>query len=213
MGGCCRPSDFDDVFDEPSARRKARAYERRGVQGDSRRIVDLVRDRIRPGYTLLEVGGGVGEVQLELLKDGAASAVNVELASTYEAVARHLAETRGLAGRVERRVADFVAEAPTVAPADVVVMNRVVCCYPHAGALVGAAAERARRLLVVTMPVERWWIRLGLRVANVYCAVRGSTFRGYLHPLSAVSAAAERHGLRRATLDRRLLWQLIAFER
>ncbi|MEK7862793.1 MAG: SAM-dependent methyltransferase [Chloroflexota bacterium] len=170
--------------------------------------------RVAPGYSGREVGGGIGAIPLELLTGGgAASALNVELSTTYESVATELLRARGLEGRVTRRIGDFVSEAGTVPPADIVVMNRVVCCYPDADRLVGAAAARARRLLVLTFPVDRWWIRLGLRAANLLLRVRGSTFRAFAHPTRRVLAAAERQGLRPSTHHRGLIWQLVAFER
>jgi 2-polyprenyl-3-methyl-5-hydroxy-6-metoxy-1,4-benzoquinol methylase len=213
VGGCCRPGDYDKVFDEKNARSKARAYARKGLTGDARRIVDLVRGKLSPGYSVLEVGGGIGEIQLELLRDGAARVLNVELATQYEAVASELIRERGLGDRVERRLGDFVREAAAIPAADVVVMNRVVCCYPDADALVGAAAEHARRYLVMTFPVERWWIRAGLAAANALLAVRGSTFRGYAHTTSAVLSAAQGRGMRPAEQRRGLIWQLVALER
>lgn len=214
MGGCCRPGDLDDVFDEENARKQARSYQRKGLGGTSRQIVALIRERVAPGYTLLEAGGGIGAIPLELLTaGGAASAMNMELSTTYEPAAADLLRERGLEGRVTRRIGDFVSEAPTLPPADVVVLDRVVCCYPDADRLVGAAATHARRLLVLTFPVDRWWIRLGLGMANLLLRVRGSAFRGFAHPTRGVIAAAEREGLRPATHRRGIIWQLIAFER
>ncbi len=213
MSSCCRPGDYDKVFDEKHARAKAREYVRKGLTGDARRIVELVRDRTSPGYSVLEVGGGVGEIQLELLKTGAARATNVELATQYETVASELIHDHGVGDRVERRLGDFVREATAVPAADVVVMNRVVCCYPDADALVGAAADHARRLLVMTIPVDRWWVRWGLGAANMLLAIRGSTFRGYAHATRAVLATAERHGMRPTQHRRGLIWQLIVLER
>jgi len=213
VGGCCRPSDFDQIFDEKRARNKARDYARKGVTGDSRRIVELVRRNIPPGYSLLEVGGGIGEIQLELLRDGAAHVVNVELATQWEHSALELLRERGLGDRVDRRLGDFVREGDNIPTADVVVMNRVVCCYPDAEALVGAAADHARRLLVMTFPVDRWWIRCGFAAPNVLLSLRGSTFRALVHPTRAVRSTAERHGLRLAQHDRGIIWQLLAFGR
>jgi hypothetical protein len=213
VGGCCRPSDFDQIFDAKRARNKARDYAREGVTGDSQRIVDLVRRSIPPGYSLLEVGGGIGEIQLELLRDGAARAVNVELATQWEKSALELLRERGLDDRVERRLGDFVREGDNIPAADVVVMNRVVCCYPDADALVGAAADHARRLLVMTFPVDRWWIRCGLAAGNALLSLRGSTFRALAHPTHKVRSTAERHGLRLAQHDRGIIWQLLAFGR
>lgn len=213
MSSCCQPGDYDKVFDEKHARSKATAYAREGVTGDERRIVDFVRGRMSPGYSVLEVGGGVGEIGLELLNDGAARALNIELATKYESVAAELIRERGLGDRVERRLGDFVREAERVPAADVVVMNRVVCCYPDADALVGAAADHARRYLVLTIPVDRWWIRFGIGIGNAFLALRRNTFRGYVHATRAVLAAAERRGMRLAERRCGLLWQLIALER
>jgi len=213
MSSCCRPGDYDKVFDEKHAHGRAREYARKGLTGDARRIVDIVRAKVSPGYSVLEVGGGVGEIQLELLKTGAARATNVELATQYETVASELIHDHGVGDRVERRLGDFVREATAVPAADVVVMNRVVCCYPDADALVGAAADHARRLLVMTIPVDRWWVRWGLGAANMLLAIRGSTFRGYAHATRAVLATAERHGMRPTQHRRGLIWQLIVLER
>ena len=213
MSSCCKPGDYDKVFDEKHARSKASEYARKGLTGDAQRIVDFVRGRISHGYSVLEVGGGIGEIHLELLKRGATRAVNVELATQYETVASELIRERGVGDRVERRLGDFVGEASTVPDADVVVMNRVVCCYPDADALVGAAAEHARRYLVMTFPVDRWWTRLGLALGNVCFALRSDTFRAYVHSTSAVLATAQRHGMRPVEHSRGFIWQLIALER
>ena len=213
MSSCCQPDDYDKVFDEKHARSKARDYARSGLTGDAQRIVDFIRGRMPQGYDVLEVGGGVGEIQLELLKTGAAHVTNVELATRYETTAAELLREHGVTDRVERRLGDFVREAGAVPAADVVVMNRVVCCYPDPDALVSAAASHARRLLVMTFPVDRWWIRLGLRAANLLLAIRGNTFRGYAHVTRNIIATAQRHGMRPALHRRGLIWQLIALER
>ena len=213
MGGCCRPGDYDKLFDEKNARAKAREYARKGLNDDAQRIVAFVRRRLSPGYSVLEVGGGVGAIQLELLRNGAATAVNIELATQYETVAAELIRERGLGERVTRRLGDFVRESGAIPDADVVVMQRVVCCYPDVDALVGAGADHARRLLLLTFPVERWWIRVGLAAENALFRLRGSTFRSFVHSTAAVLAVAQRHGMRVADHHRGLIWQVVAFER
>ena len=90
------------------------------------------------GASVLEVGAGVGAIELELLAAGAARATDVELSGEYEEEAQKLLDEHGVADRVERRVGDFVTEP--VEPHDVVVLHRVVCCYPDVDALVGVAA-------------------------------------------------------------------------
>ena len=80
--------------------------------------------------TVLEIGGGVGEVQIELLRMGASRALNLELSAAYENEAAQLLQEAGAAGRAQRRIHDIAVDPEAVAPADVVVLNRVVCCYP-----------------------------------------------------------------------------------
>jgi len=210
---CCAPGDLDDVFSPDQARADARAYRRDGLDGEARRIADAVRARMRTGYTVLEVGGGVGAIQLTLLRDGAASTTNVELSHSYEPFARELIHEAALDGRVVRRVGDFVAEAATVPAADVVILQRVVCCYPFATALVEAAAEHATRVLVMTLPRDAWPIRAAIAMANLWPRLRGWKFRAYVHRTREVVSAAERKGLRLVEHRPGLVWQMLVLAR
>jgi len=212
MAGCCNPIDYRRLFSRKYASRDARRYRQRGLGTTSRALVDLAGDV--EGATVLDVGGGIGAIDLELLAAGAERATNVELSGGYEEAASALLSERGLSDRVERRVADFVSEGDAVEPHDLVVLHRVVCCYPDVDALMGAAAEHARRRLVLTYPQEHLLMRLGLRVINLWLRVSGCGFRTYVHPIARILGAAEVHGLR---LERRehqgFLWESAALVR
>lgn len=212
MSGCCARG-CEEFFTERTARRDARRYRRRGLDATAQRMIDFLKGRGLQGRDVLEVGGGVGAIQLELLKAGAERAVNVELSPAYEESARELLSEAGLEGRVERRLLDFAEGAGEIGPADVVVMHRVVCCYPDYERLVGAAADRARRQLVLSFPREAWWTRLGLGVANLWQRLRRSSFRAYLHPPASILAVARARGLRPASEHRGWVWQIAALER
>ena len=148
MAGCCNPTDYRRLFSSKQARRDARRFRRRGLRGTSRDLVELAGDV--HGASVLDVGGGVGAIELELLSAGAERATNVELSGGYEETAAELIAERGVETRVERRVGDFVTAE--IEPHDVVVMHRVVCCYPDADALVGSAADHARHQRQETDP-------------------------------------------------------------
>jgi magnesium-protoporphyrin O-methyltransferase len=198
------------MFGARQARLAAARYRKRGLGGTSRDLVELAGDV--SGATVLEVGGGVGAIELELLSAGAERATDVELSGEYEEEARKLLAERGLSDRVERRVGDFVVEP--VEPHDVVVMHRVVCCYPDVEALVGVAADRARRRLVLTYPQERWYTRAGMGAINVFMRLNGSEFRTFVHPVARMADAAGEHGLELAERRRRgVFWESARFER
>ena len=173
------------------AMRDARKFRRRGLRGSSRDLVELAGDV--DGASVLDVGGGVGAIELELLAAGADRATNVELSGGYEDEAAELIAERGVEGRIDRRVGDFVTAE--IAPHDVVVMHRVVCCYPDVDTLVGTAADHALRVLLLTYPQEGLVLRLAFRAMNTFLRLSGSSFRGYVHPIARIDAVAEAHGL------------------
>ncbi|GAC1475182.1 MAG: hypothetical protein PVS3B2_03740 [Candidatus Dormibacteraceae bacterium] len=213
MSDCCTPKGYRTLFSEKSASSEAKRYRRRGLDATSRRIFDLVKTRGVEGKTLLEVGGGVGAIEIELLKAGMAKAVNVELTPTYEAAAGDLLGEAGLAERVERKVMDFTEAGEEVGSADVVVMNRVLCCYPDMPRLAGAAAEHARDVLVISFPNDRWWTQMGVSFGNFAFGLFRVQFRLFLHPPDQILAAVERHGFKTMFSERGLLWQVAGLER
>lgn len=201
------------MFSERNARAEAKRYRRNGLDPTSRQISELVRRHGVAGKTLLEIGAGIGSLQLELLKAGAARVTSVELTPTYEDVASELTDEAGLRDRVERRLMDFAATPDEAAAADVVIMNRVVCCYPDMPRLVGAAADHAQGLLVLSYPRETWWTRIGLRLGNLALRLARREFQIYLHSPKRIIATCEQHGL--STLLNRdgTLWTVAALGR
>jgi magnesium-protoporphyrin O-methyltransferase len=213
MSDCCSPKGYRQIFSEKNARGEAKRYRRKGLDGTSRRIADLLKERGVEGKSLLEVGGGIGAIQIELLKAGIARAINVELTPTYEEAADQLVREAGVADRVERKVTDFAEAVPDVEVADFVVMNRVLCCYPDMPKLAGAAAERARRALVLSFPNDRWWTRLGLTVVNLGFRVFRVQFQVFMHSPKLILATVERHGFTTRFNQRGMVWQVATLER
>ena len=211
MSDCCTPKGYRTIFSEKSAQSEAKRYRSKGLDKVSRRIVDLVKERGVKGRTVLEVGGGIGAIEIELLKAGATRATNVELTPTYEEAAGELLREAGLLDRVDRRVGDFVEVDPDAA--DLVILNRVVCCYPDMPRLVAAAAEHARSTLILTFPNDRWSTRLGLALVNLGFRVFRVQFQVFLHRPDRILAAGEEHGLRTQLNHRGLVWQTAALER
>jgi len=210
---CCSPKGYKWVFSERNARREADRYRRQGLDRTSQRIVDFLKGRGVDGRSVLEIGGGVGGIQIELLKAGASRALSIELTPTYETAAGELLRETGLAGRVERRVADFAEKANDVERADIVILNRVICCYPDMPRLAGAAADHADEILVMSYPVSRWWTRLGLLIANSMLWVARREFHIFVHPPRQIIATSEGHGLRSVLDQPGQLWTVAALQR
>src|SRR5262249_8651358 len=169
--------------------------------------------RVGRGERGLEIGGGTGEIELELLRSGAERATTVELSPAYEQEGRALFEHAGLEERVEWRYGDVATERELAPSADIVVLNRVVCCYPDMPGLVGAAAEKTRRSLALSFPRDTWFMRIGARAINAWSRLRGSDFRFFVHKPADIVATASSSGLRLIDEHSGRLWQVAALAR
>jgi Methyltransferase domain len=207
--GCCPPPGCE-IFTERVARRDAARYRRKGLSKASRKLLALVLGK---GEDVLEVGGGVGALQIELLRRGATRAFNVELSPAYEGEASSLLSEHGFEARVDRQLFDFAREGARVPHADIVLLNRVVCCYPDMPTLLGVAAEHTRRVLAMSYPPDRWPFRLAARAINLWCWFSRREFRFFVHSPAAMVDVAAARGLRLAERERTGIWELAAFER
>lgn len=209
MAGCCDPRGYDRVFDARFARRTAADYRAKGLNSAARAIVRAVEERGVQGASVLEIGGGVGAIQVELLRRGAAASTNLELSPAYEPEAAALLAEAGLTGRVTRRIVDIAADPDSVDAADVVILHRVVCCYPDHARLLQAAAARARRQLVFSFPPRNLVTRALLASDNARHRLGRREFRAFAHPPAAMFGVLAASGLRPRIVHRGPVWRVV----
>jgi len=218
VADCCDRDDFDaegydSVFGDRFARRMARRYRKRGLSPAARGISAFLAERDIAGATLLEIGGGVGELHVELLRQGAAHATNLEISGSYEAEASALLERAGMQGRVDRRRVDIARAPDEVEPADVVVLHRVVCCYPDYQRLLSAAGSKADRLLVFSHPPRNLASMTVMAWENAWRRVKGDSFRTFVHPPREMLGVLADAGLRPSYRWRGFGWRVVGLER
>lgn len=201
------------MFGPRVAKRSLERYRRRGLDPLERRMLDTVAASDVDGATVLEIGGGVGALQAELLRAGAARGEVVELVDAYEPYARELAWEQGLSERSGFRVLDVLESPEAVDPAAIVILNRVVCCSPDGLALTQLAGRLAQRALLLSFPRDRLLVRVGIRLLNAWQRLTRRSFRVFMHRPAALFAAAEGQGLRLAMHERGRLWDLATLER
>ena len=175
---CSCSADQLDIFDEKAARRALRRYLDDGLGGsDALQIAAWAEEGGLDGRTVVEVGGGIGQIQADLLRRGAATGRIVELVAEYEGPAAELARGAGIADRSSFALADLLEEPDSVEPADIVVLRRVVCCTPDGPELLAAAAGKARRTVLASYPRDRLLVRLAFGLENLGFALFRKRFR------------------------------------
>lgn len=211
---CPQCQGIENLFDKGVAQDDLKSYHRKGPSKQTRLLLDFIRASGVDGLRLLDIGGGVGVIQHELFKAGIGSAVDVDASSAYMAVAREEAQRQGYADRVQYLHGDFTELAPQVEQADIVTLDRVICCYPDMHALVGLSSARAGKVYALVFPRDSWWMKIGRYALNFTMWLQRSSFRFFVHPSSEVDAIVRKNGLeQRFRRNAGLVWQIVVYAR
>jgi len=211
---CC---DFGNTanrqFNAKRAEKELAGY-RRGKLGPT---TGLMRDAVvttQPhARSVLDIGAGIGRLTFELLDRGFDRATMIDASHQYVAVATEEAERRRHAAAITMIEGDFVTIAAAVTPAEVVTLDRVVCCYEDYRGLLIAATAHASRAIALSFPRDRWFVRLGVRVENALRRLRGNEFRNYVHPPGEIYRLITGAGFHRIEERRTRTWAIEIYGR
>ena len=209
---CAHCQCIDRLFDRKVAERELRKYRAKGPPKTTRLLIEALDDGIG-NQTLLDIGGGVGVIQQELLKRGASSATAVDASRAYLQVAAEEAERRGTTGRINYHFGNFVDLAGEIPAADIVTLEKVICCYPDMRALVGLSSARAKKLYALVFPRDAWWLRAVAKLVNWFTRYQRNAFPIFVHLTEDVEAILRENGLRRRFYRKTLIWQVMVYER
>jgi len=208
---CCEITD--SAFSEAEARADLKNYRKRGPAEQTKLILEAIRSLELENADLLDIGGGIGAIHHELLEDMARKATHVDASSAYLKEAKEETARRGHGERVNFIHADFTQVASDLPKADIVTLDRVVCCYPDFRGLLKAAAQHSRSAVALTYPRETWYLRVGLKVVNIFQNLRRDPFRVFLHPISEMDSLLKREGFERVSLRRLFVWEMSLYQR
>ena len=208
---CCQCKGINTVFNEEEARRKLKSYRKSGPDKTTRMLIEALTSEDMKGMTLLDIGGGVGAIQHELVRAGIERATGVEASAAYIKAVRHEAERQGHADRVNYHHANFVDIAHQIPAADIITLDRVICCYHDMPSLVRLSVAKAKMLYGLVYPRDTWWMRAVASIGNLYFRMARNPFRGYIHPTKAVDALVRENGLRQRFYKKSFLWQVVVY--
>jgi len=207
---CCA---IEAQFGRRIAQRDLANYRRSGPSPSTQQLLSATRQAGIAGATVLDIGGGIGVIAHELLASEAAHGTIVDASAAYLAAAHQESERRHSSEHLTLLNGDFLGIAQDVPVADVVTLDKVVCCYPDMAGLLAASVGRTRRLLGIVYPRDSWWMRFAIVMQNWLRALRGSAFRVYVFPNAAIDNAIRRAGLAPRSQRRGFVWVVALYER
>jgi magnesium-protoporphyrin O-methyltransferase len=215
MPGCC--STFETAATRQFSERKAagdlQQYRKKGPGATTRLLLDGIAAAGPLDGSVLDVGSGVGSLTFELLGRGITRAVAVDASSAYIGAAREEASRRGRAGAITFVHADFVAAESQLPQATIVVLDRVVCCYPEYEPLLEAALRHAERCVALSYPRDNWYGRLVCRLENLQRRITGNAFQTFVHPGRDMERIITGAGFQRSSRRTTWLWAIDVYTR
>jgi magnesium-protoporphyrin O-methyltransferase len=209
----CNALGCAEMFGDRIARREAARFRRHGLEPRSRRLLEALAGRVPlPGKTAVEVGAGVGGLTISLLEKGVAHATIIDASPAYVETARAIATERGVAGALTAGIGNY-AEDEAGEYADIVVMDRVVCCYPAWRGLLERATAQAAAAIALAYPRDTGYNRLGTALINILMRLRGSPFRVFVHPPRLMHAFLESRGFSAEVVGCTPVWELVVARR
>lgn len=209
----CHCCGIEDVFDERSAARSLKRYLQNGPKRTTRILLDALIAEDIQGSSLLDIGGGIGAIQFELLNAGINHVIGVEASGANVRVARSESRRRGVAEHTKHYHADFVEIQEQLPDADIVTLDRALCCYGDMPALVDRSAKHTRSRLGIVYPRDNWLNKMLVALLNAVLALRHSPFRVFVHATDAVDQLLRDGGLHLKYLRRTPFWQVMVYQR
>ena len=209
----CSCNGCDSQFGAEHAANDLKRYRKNGPDRTTQLLLDALKRERLEGATLLDIGAGIGVIHHELLSAGVRSATHVDATDANIQAAEQEVMRRGHVDQVNFLQGDFVALAPEIPAADIVTLDRVICCYPNMEELVSGSAVKARHLYGAVYPRERWANKAWVSAGNLVRRLLRNPFRTFVHPIAAIDEILARNGLKPLSVRDTFVWRVAIYAR
>ena len=209
---CCTTSGTGSFFSK-SAGYYARKFRRKGLDRPQKIIVGIAKNEELSSRTILEVGCGVGGLHLTLVQGGARSAFGLDLSDRMIEKAKELATGMGIRDRVDYAAGDIVELDDRVPRSDIVILDKVVCCYNDPATLLAHAAAKCGSLLVLSYPRDAFIPRWGFKSQAFFGDLLRWSFHAMYHEPELIDGILASLGFSELAAGYTPIWQVKAYTR
>jgi len=210
---CRQCQGIETTFNEKIVSKELKKYREKGSAKTTRLLINFLKNEGVKDMRLLDIGGGVGAIQHELLKEGLSSAISVDASSAYLNVAKKEAEYQGHVDRIVYHHGDFINLSPNIPLVDIVTLDRVICCYPDMEKLVETSIARAKSYYCIVFPRNTWWVRIGISLINIIEKLKRSDFRVFTHSREDIHNVVQEKNFELCIDKKAGIWQVDVFKK
>ena len=211
---CCCLDPYALMFDKEKADQDMKDYHETGIKKSSRPLFSLINDLPLKGKSLLDIGGGIGAISFELFKKDLKNSTHNDISKAYLSAFSNEVEKQELDNRVKVIPGDFSQMHEAFEMADIVSLDKVICCYPDFHTLVSRSVAKAGRWYVYNVPRNKWWVRLGMWLDMHWTKYKtGKSFKSYVHPIAEINELIRNAGFDKVGQAYEREWTAVLFEK
>ncbi len=210
---CCSNEAIEKQFDKDRVANRVNQYHSKGISKETRILVDSLKSIGIDGYSLLDIGCGFGAIGIKLLESGVAKVENIEASLSYLEAAKTETKKRNFNDKTSFTHGNFIEIAENVSAADIVTLDKVICCYDELEPFVKSSCEKTVKHYGVIYPRDNWWVKAAIGIENLMRKIKGNTFRVFVYPTERVDRLIKEHGLKKVFYKATMVWQIVIYSR
>ncbi len=207
---CC---GADKLFNLKAAKKELRKYKKTGTGKPTRTLIKAIGSANLEGKSLLDIGGGIGAIQWDFLKNGGARTTDLDYSDGYLEVAKTYAEENDWSDQSKFIQGDFLENGDTIESHDFVTMDKVVCCYPDYQGLLIKALNKCNHTVGLVYPIDGFVARMIMFAGRMYLRLTGNSFRPYIHPVASIRQLARDQGFESVHSSISFPWHVEVYRR
>ena len=175
---CCTSEALkakDDFFSKRAMHYDKR-FHKKGLDKTQQLLLEGITTVLNSGKTsagtVMEIGCGVGGLLLTMLGKGLNYAIGVDASEGMLEKAKQNAAEMNLKDKTVFVHRDFVDVEPELKPADIVILDKVLCCDSNPESLIKKSTGKAKAIYAVSFPRDhllvRFFVKAGIAITKIF---------------------------------------------
>ncbi|NQX99509.1 MAG: methyltransferase domain-containing protein [Flavobacteriales bacterium] len=207
---CC---GSESIFDEKEAQKSYKKYKKKGPDKFTSKLLNALYQQELNTLSLLDIGGGIGVLQHELIKKGIHKTTDVDASQEYINVAKKIMNQNGSEKVMEFIYSDFNDCHKEVDQHDIVTLSRVVSCYPDAVSLINNSTAKATQYYGLIYPRDGFIAELVQKIMNVGLLLKKNPFRVFMHSEKMMDETIRSNGFEQIYYGSAFPWRIALYKR
>src|ERR1041385_3235757 len=215
MNSCCTSSSLPGTnkFFSKSSKRYLKQFRKRGLAKEQRLLLEGMTLSPIAGKAILDIGCGIGGLHFSLLERGSSHATGIDVSEGMLGAAKSLSSELGYDGRTSYVLGDFMEMNGGIPVVDIVILDKVVCCYGDVDSLVGKSLDKTRNLNAISFPRPHRINRMMIGTATLFAKTFRRPFHPYWHDWNRMVGLIREKGFTQIYSGETLEWAVRVFER